>query len=80
MPRKPRARSCTDSGLKPPRCEAEKLLNLSTDGKEIREQRKVSCEVTNTPYYFYSVQDLRLQREAGFGERPLRRGPAPSET
>lgn len=42
-------------GLQSPGCKAEKLLNLSTGGKEIRKQRKVSCEVTHTPYSFYSV-------------------------
>lgn len=43
------------SGLKPPGCKAQKLLNLSMGGKEIRKQRKVSCEVTDTPYSFHSV-------------------------
>lgn len=66
-------------GPKPTECKAEKLLNLSTDGKEIRKQRKVSCEVTNTPYSFDSVRDLRTQREAGLGERPLPQSPARSK-
>lgn len=52
--RKPRA-GAVQIGLQSPGCKAEKLLNLSTGGKEIRKQRKVSCEVTHTPYSFYSV-------------------------
>jgi hypothetical protein len=55
-PQKSRARTPQIGfGLIAPGCKAKKLLNLSIGGKEIRKQRKVSWEVTNTLYSFYSM-------------------------
>lgn len=75
-PRKSRAPSSPDSGLKRPGCKAEKLLNLPTGGKEIRNNEKFPAKGPTHPTLFIPWETRQRKVRPGLHNDPRPRSRA----